>query len=111
MPPLPLHPEPNPTHKPGPPASTGDPGLTRRQALLRAGGGVVGLALGLDACGGQSGSRPTGGRAAGPRGGRRLRWLFDMALDDPGLPPVTTSFKDPRKLAEYGYDGRVVADW
>jgi hypothetical protein len=90
-----------------------DQRLTRREVVGRAGLGVAsGLALGLGACGGQSGPSQAPGSASGSGGGgRRLRWLFDMALDDPGLPPISTSFKDPRKLREYGYDGRVVGDW
>lgn len=90
--------------------SNHDGGLTRRQALRRAGAGAAGLLLGLEGCGSQTGSGSSrAGAAAGP--GRRLRWRFDMALDDPGRRATESSFKDPRKLAEYGYGGRVIGDW
>jgi hypothetical protein len=37
--------------------------------------------------------------------------ILDAVFDNPGQAPTRTSFKDPRKLAAWGYDGQVVADW
>ena len=37
--------------------------------------------------------------------------MLDVVFDNPGQPPTKTTFKDPRKLAAWGYDGQVVADW
>ncbi|MDE3070381.1 MAG: hypothetical protein KGJ43_06600 [Acidobacteriota bacterium] len=36
---------------------------------------------------------------------------MDMVLDNPGGPPTQSSFKDPRKLASYGYGVQVIGDW
>ena len=97
--------------------SSAGEGLTRREVLQQALIGS-GLALGLSACAGSS--RPLGTDAA--RGlarrapvsglpGRRLPFVFDVVFDNPGQAPTETSFKNPRKLAAWGYDGQVVADW
>ena len=38
---------------------------------------------------------------------RPRQLLLDMVHDNPGEEPVETSFRDPNKLASYGYDGQV----
>jgi hypothetical protein len=89
-------------------------GLTRRELVLDAGAGAAALALGVSGWGSSDRSRraeellpPEGGE--GP--GRRLPFILDAVFDNPGQAPTPTSFKDPRKLAAWSYDGQVIADW
>src|SRR5262249_55909082 len=96
-------------------AMTAPDSLTRRELLRDAGASAAALALGLSGRGSSDGSRrpeerlrPVG-RDEGP--GRRLPFILDAVFDNPGQAPTRTTFKDPRKLAAWGYDGQVVADW
>jgi hypothetical protein len=89
--------------------------LTRRELLRDAGASAAALALGLSGWGSSGASqrpkellRPAG---SGEGPGRRLPFILDAVFDNPGQAPTRTSFKDPRKLAAWGYDGQVVADW
>jgi len=36
------------------------------------------------------------------------RFVLDMVHDNPGEPPQPTAFRDPRKLADWGYNGQVL---
>jgi hypothetical protein len=36
------------------------------------------------------------------------RFVMDMVHDNPGEPPQATSFRDPRRLAAWGYNGQVL---
>ena len=89
--------------------------LTRRELVRDAGASAAALALGLSGWGSSGGSRRPeellrpAGSGEGP--GRRLPFILDAVFDNPGQAPTRTSFKDPRKLAAWGYDGQVVADW
>jgi hypothetical protein len=89
--------------------------LTRRELLRDAGTSAAALALGLSGWGSSEGSPRPGkllrhaGGGEGP--GRRLPLCLDAVFDNPGQAPTRTSFEDPRKLAAWGYDGKVLADW
>lgn len=79
--------------------------LTRRELMRRGGAAIAGAAaVGAAGCGAH---RPDYG--GGP--GRRLSWVLDMVQDNAGQPPTRTSFKDPHKLAAYGYDGQIIDDF
>jgi len=38
------------------------------------------------------------------------RFVLDMVFDNPGEPPQPSAFRDPRKLADWGYTGQVIED-
>ena len=36
------------------------------------------------------------------------RFVLDMVHNNPGEPPQPTAFRDPRRLADWGYNGQVI---
>lgn len=40
-----------------------------------------------------------------------FKYILDMVHNNPGEPPVLTSFNDPNKLVEYGYNAMVINDF
>jgi len=52
----------------------------------------------------------TGGAAIVAKAGEALpaRFVLDMVQDNPGEPPQPSAFRDPHKLADWGYNGQVI---
>ena len=41
-------------------------------------------------------------------GNSPARFVLDMVQDNPGEPPQPSAFRDPRHLADWGYNGQVI---
>ncbi|MET8947060.1 hypothetical protein ABZX30_26700 [Streptomyces sp. NPDC004542] len=79
-------------------------GYSRRQVLAGGGAAVAGAA---------TAGLATGTASAGERdaGGRRLPWILDTVMCNPGEGVVLTAFNDTRRLRDYGYNAQVVSEW
>jgi hypothetical protein len=46
--------------------------------------------------------------AAEPVAGPASHFVIDMVFDNPGEPPQPTAFRDPQRLADWGFNGQVI---
>ncbi|WP_311708798.1 hypothetical protein [Streptomyces litchfieldiae] len=79
-------------------------GYSRRQVLVSSGAAVAGaVTTGI----------ATGTAAAEERGGsgRRLPWILDAVMCNPGESVPLTAFDDLQRLRDYGFNGKIVTEW